>query len=213
MRNVELLQFTCEDHEKIDLIMRELQKLRVDDGIKDTLIFVEHPEIVTIGPKARKENILPPKDYPKRNVDRGGGLTWHGPGQLVIYPIFKWDLDDEVSTKIIITKLEEWIISAFKELNIYGVRDDRMRGVWVKGHKVASIGLSFLKWVSRHGVSINYNTPKGRVELLEGCGLEAGTTSSLSAKSHFITRTELEKSLLNSINSLGRILESTPRSR
>lgn len=204
MRNVEIINFSCEEHEKIDLIMKEMQKMRINDEIKDTLIFVEHPEIVTIGPKAKKENHLPPEDYPRCFVDRGGGLTWHGPGQLVIYPIFKWNLDDEVSTKAIITKLEEWIISAFKKLNIYGVRDERMRGVWVNGNKIASIGLSFLKWVSRHGLSINYNTPKGRVELLEGCGLEAGITSSLSAKNHIISRIELEKSLLNSITSLGR---------
>ena len=204
MRNVELIQFSCEEHEKIDLIMREMQKMRVNDEIIDTLIFVEHPEIVTIGPKARKENILPPKDYPTRNVDRGGGLTWHGPGQLVVYPIFKWDMEDEVSTKAIISKLEEWVISAFADLGIIGVRDERMRGVWVNGNKVASIGLSFLKWVSRHGLSINYDTPPGRVELLEGCGLERGTTSSLSAINYNITRLALEKSLLDSIKILGR---------
>ena len=99
MRSIELIQFSCEDHEKIDIIMKEMQRLRINDNIKDTLIFVEHPEIVTIGPKAKKENILPPEDYPRKFVDRGGGLTWHGPGQLVIYPIFKWDLKDEKNIK------------------------------------------------------------------------------------------------------------------
>ncbi|HJM45117.1 MAG TPA: hypothetical protein QF644_04125 [Candidatus Poseidoniaceae archaeon] len=57
MRNVELIQFSCEEHEKIDLIMKEMQKMRINDEINDSLIFVEHPEIVTIGPKAKKENI------------------------------------------------------------------------------------------------------------------------------------------------------------
>jgi len=204
MRKIEIFNFSCEEHDKIDLMMKDLQKKRIDQEIKDTLIFVEHPEIVTIGPKARKENKLPPDDYARKNVDRGGGLTWHGPGQLIVYPIFKWDLDDEINTKKIITKLEEWIISAFNNLKINGYRDERMRGVWVEGSKIASIGLSFLKWVSRHGLSINYNTPKGRVELLEGCGLESGITSSLNAKNYKITRAELEKSLLKSINILGR---------
>ncbi|MED5485350.1 MAG: lipoyl(octanoyl) transferase LipB [Candidatus Thermoplasmatota archaeon] len=204
MRNVELIQFSCEDHEKVDLIMKEMQKMRINDEINDTLIFVEHPEIVTIGPKAKKENILPPKDYPRKFVDRGGGLTWHGPGQLVVYPIIKWDLDDEVNTKVIISKLEEWIIKSFSELGIIGVRDERMRGVWVNGKKVASIGLSFLKWVSRHGLSINYDTPKKRVESLEGCGLEAGITSSLAANNHITNRNKIEKALINNLNSLGR---------
>jgi len=208
MRNVELIQFSCEEHEKIDLIMKEMQKMRINDEINDSLIFVEHPEIVTIGPKAKKEKILPPDDYPRRFVDRGGGLTWHGPGQLVIYPIFKWDLEGEVNIKTIISKLEEWIITAFADLGIIGVRDERMRGVWVNENKVASIGLSFLKWVSRHGLSINYNTPKGRVELLEGCGLKAGTTSSLAANNHITNRKSLENVLLQNITILDRKLNN-----
>ncbi len=208
MRTVELMQFLCEEHEKIDLIMKEMQKMRINDEIKDTLIFVEHPEIVTIGPKAKKEKILPPENYPRRHVDRGGGLTWHGPGQLVVYPIFKWDLKDEENIEKIISKLEEWIISAFAELGIVGIRDSRMRGVWVNGNKVASIGLSFLKWVSRHGLSINYNTPKGRVELLEGCGLEAGITSSLAAKEHLTNRKEIEKALIKKICILNRNIKN-----
>ena len=208
MRNVELIQFSCEDHEKVDLIMKEMQKMRINDEINDTLIFVEHPEIVTIGPKAKKENILPPEDYPRKFVDRGGGLTWHGPGQLVIYPIFKWDLEGEKNIKKIISKLEEWVISAFSDLGVAGVSDERMRGVWLNGNKVASIGLSFLKWVSRHGLSINYNTPKGRVELLEGCGLEAGITSSLAANNHSINRKEIENALLQKILILDRHLNN-----
>ena len=206
MRNVELIQFSCEDHEKVDLIMKEMQKMRINDEINDTLIFVEHPEIVTIGPKAKKENILPPEDYPRRFVDRGGGLTWHGPGQLVIYPIFKWDLEGEINIKIIISKLEDWVIAAFSNLGIVGEKDERMRGVWTNGNKVASIGLSFLKWVSRHGLSINYNTPKGRVEFLEGCGLEAGITSSLNEMNHIISRKDLENSLIENIKILNRII-------
>lgn len=207
MRSIELIQFSCEDHEKIDIIMKEMQKLRINDNIKDTLIFVEHPEIVTIGPKAKKENILPPEDYPRKFVDRGGGMTWHGPGQLVIYPIFKWDLKDEKNIKKIINKLEEWVINTFSDLGIDGKRDQRMRGVWINNKKIVSIGLSFLKWVSRHGLSINYNTPRGRVEILEGCGLEAGITSSLNQMGHLINRQDLEKNLINNINFLNRSLD------
>ena len=207
MRSIELIQFSCEDHEKIDILMKEMQKLRINDDIKDTLIFVEHPEIVTIGPKAKKENILPPEDYPRKFVDRGGGLTWHGPGQLVIYPIFKWDLKDEKNIEKIINKLEEWVINTFSDLGIDGKRDQRMRGVWINDKKIVSIGLSFLKWVSRHGLSINYNTPRGRVELLEGCGLEAGITSSLNQMGHPINREDLEKNLINNIKTLNRSLD------
>ena len=147
MREVKLIQFSCENHEKIDIMMKKMQKLRINDEIQDSLIFVEHPEIVTIGPKARKDKILPPEDYPRKFVDRGGGITWHGPGQLVVYPIFKWNLNDETDIKKIIHKLEEWIINSFSDLGIKGIRDERMRGVWINGKKIVSIGLSFLKWV------------------------------------------------------------------
>ncbi len=207
MRKVNILTFPREKHEKIDSLMRELQIRRINEEILDTLIFVEHPEIVTIGPKAKKENILPPKEFKSKFVDRGGGITWHGPGQLIVYPIFKWDLKDEVNTQLIIKKLEQWVISAFRDLNIIGDVDERMRGVWVGGNKIVSIGLSFLKWVSRHGLSINYDTPEGRVELLQGCGLDSGITSSLSARGYNITRIDLERSLLNSIYILGREID------
>jgi len=201
MREVRLIRLGTTHHEVVDEQMRELQQQRIDDEIPDTLILVEHPEVVTIGPKARNDGIEPPPDYPSRAVDRGGGLTWHGPGQLVIYPVFKWDLEGEVNTKAIIHALEGWVIESFAALGIESARDARMMGVWVDGHKVCSIGISLLRWVSRHGLSINYDTPRGRVERLQGCGLDAGMTSSLAALGYSISRERLEESLLNS-NSL-----------
>ncbi|MDE0870243.1 MAG: hypothetical protein OSA21_08025, partial [Candidatus Poseidoniaceae archaeon] len=103
-------------------LMKQLQKQRIDDEIPDTLLIMEHPEIVTVGPRARNDGILPPEDYATHPVDRGGGLTWHGPGQLVAYPIFKWDLEGEVSVAAIIQLLEEWIIKALAACDIKGYR-------------------------------------------------------------------------------------------
>ena len=99
------------------------------------------------------------------------------------------------------------MINTFSDLGIDGKRDQRMRGVWINNKKIVSIGLSFLKWVSRHGLSINYNTPRGRVEKLEGCGLEAGITSSLNQMGHIINRQDLEKNLINNISLLNRCLD------
>jgi lipoate-protein ligase B len=161
-------------------MMKRLQKQRIEDVIPDTLLIMEHPEIVTVGPRARNDGILPPENYATHPVDRGGGLTWHGPGQLVAYPIFKWDLEGEVSVAAIIHLLEEWIIKALAVCGVKGKRDERMQGVWVDDKKISSIGLSFLRWTSRHGLTINYDTPKGRVELLAGCGLDSHTTTSLA---------------------------------
>lgn len=199
MREVNVRHEGLTDYTDALQLMKELQKLRIDDEIPDTLLIMEHPEIVTVGPRARNDGILPPEDYATHPVDRGGGLTWHGPGQLVVYPVFKWDLEGEVSVAAIIHVLEEWILKALAVCGIEGARDERMQGVWVSGKKISSIGLSFLRWTSRHGFTINYDTPEGRVEMLAGCGLGMDTTTSLAGVGHTIERKQLLDALLDSM--------------
>ena len=181
-------------------MMKSLQSQRINDEIPDTLLILEHHEVVTVGPRARNDGIRPPEDYPTEAVDRGGGLTWHGPGQIVCYPIFKWGLrDQEASVAEIITKIEQWVINALSTLNIHGVRDHRMQGVWVDGHKVCSIGLSFLRWVSRHGFTINIDTPPGRVEGVAGCGLTTDTTTSLANLGYNVELQAIKQALLETM--------------
>ena len=195
-------------HPEADDLMRIMQAKRIDDEIIDTLLICEHEEIVTIGPRARNDGIKPPADYPTSPVDRGGGLTWHGPGQLVIYPIFKWDLDGESNVKAIITILEEWVIKSLSDNGIVATRDDRMQGVWIGQNKICSIGLSFLRWTSRHGLTINYNTPAGRVEMVSGCGLGQDTTTSLAALGIKLEKNVILDSLMENSSLLGRQLFS-----
>lgn len=183
-------------------LMSALQQQRINEEIPDTILFLEHPEIVTVGPRARNDGIAPPSDYKSHPVDRGGGLTWHGPGQLVVYPIIHWNKDDERSVSEIISKIESWVIAGLETLGIVGYRDERMQGVWVDEKKICSIGLSFLRWVSRHGFTINYDTPNGRVENLAGCGLTEATTTSLSNLGTRVTRQQLEDALLQSISTI-----------
>ena len=183
-------------------LMSTLQQQRINEEIPDTILFLEHPEIVTVGPRARNDGIAPPSDYKSHPVDRGGGLTWHGPGQLVVYPIIHWNQDDERSVSDIISKIESWVIAGLETLGIVGYRDERMQGVWVDDKKICSIGLSFLRWVSRHGLTINYDTPNGRVENLAGCGLTEATTTSLSNLGTRVTRQQLEDALLQSISTI-----------
>lgn len=180
-------------------LMKVLQKQRIENEINDTLLILEHPEIVTVGPRARNDGISPPPDYDSFPVDRGGGLTWHGEGQIVCYPIFKWDLAGEDSVATIISKIEDWVISSLKQLHIPARRDDRMQGVWVGEHKICSIGLSFLRWTSRHGFTINVDTPPGRVENLSGCGLGAATTTSLARLGYTTTKEAIIANLFTSI--------------
>ena len=160
LRQVEVRRLGQVEYATAQQLMRELQNQRLNGDIGDTLLICSHPEIVTIGPGARRDGIIVPADYPTIDVDRGGGITWHGPGQLVVYPIFKWDLEDEANVKKIISKLEQWAIAALHRLDIEATTDERMQGVWVEGSKIGSVGLAFMQWVSRHGFTINYATPK-----------------------------------------------------
>ena len=195
-------------HSDADNLMRVMQAKRIEDEIIDTLIVCEHDEIVTVGPRARNDGISPPPTFPTSPVDRGGGLTWHGPGQLVIYPIFKWNMEGESNVKAIISILENWVIKSLQDNGINAVRDDRMQGVWVGNNKICSIGLSFLRWTSRHGLTINYDTPKGRVEMVSGCGLGEDTTTSLAALGHHISKETILSSLIENSSILGRELYS-----
>ena len=177
MISVDLIEAGNAVHSDVDRLMIGLQEQRIDDKIPDTLIFVEHPEIVTIGRRGMLDGLEAPDGFASSNVDRGGGITWHGPGQLVGYPVFKWQ---EESIRKVITMIEEWIIISLDKLGIKAVRNEAMQGVWYEDQKIASIGLAFSKWVSRHGFDINLATPPGRIESVEGCGLPVGKHTSLS---------------------------------
>ena len=199
MRQVEVRRLGQIEYATAQQLMRELQNQRLNGDIEDTLLICSHPEIVTIGPGARRDSIIVPVDYPTIDVDRGGGITWHGPGQLVVYPIFRWDLEEEKNVKKITSKLERWTICALELLGIQANTDSRMQGVWVDNSKIGSVGLAFMRWVSRHGFTVNFSTPKGRVETLDGCGLSAGTTTSLDRLGYETTGDELVQALLDTM--------------
>ncbi len=178
MKEIHILNLGVMNYSAVFDLMKELQRKRIDGEISDKLIFVEHEEVVTLGPKAKREKTSV-DDYPTFETDRGGGVTWHGPGQLVVYPIIKWEGDMQ-NVRAITGALEDWAVAALADCGISSYKDEAMQGVWVDGYKVCSIGLSFLKWVSRHGMSINVDTPGDRVEGLSGCGLEEGVHTSLN---------------------------------
>ena len=207
MISIEIIQAGSSTHQEIDSLMISLQEKRIKNEIEDTLIFVEHPEIVTIGRRGMLDNLEAPEGFASSSVDRGGGLTWHGPGQLVGYPIFRWK---EESVRTVITTIEEWILSSLSKFGVEGKRDKTMQGVWFNGYKVASIGLAFSKWVSRHGFDINLDTPEGRIESVEGCGLPLGKHTSLSKFGYNISVKEMQMALIETMpNILGRVVSKT----
>ena len=196
MISIDLIEAGNAAHSDVDHLMVGLQEQRIDDKIPDTLIFVEHPEIVTIGRRGMLDGLEAPDGFASSNVDRGGGITWHGPGQLVGYPVFKWQ---EESIRKVITMIEEWIIISLDKLGIKAVRNEAMQGVWYEDQKIASIGLAFSKWVSRHGFDINLATPSGRIESVEGCGLPIGKHTSLSSFGFQVSIQEMQDKLVETM--------------
>ena len=193
MAPVTLLHAGQRTHATVDAVMQALQAQRIAGEIPDTLIFVEHPEVITVGRRAKVDGITAPNGYTSREVDRGGGITWHGPGQLVGYPVFRWR---EESIRTVITLIEEWIIESLATFGVAAERNPAMMGVWLDSFKIASIGLQFSQWVSRHGFDINLSTPGNRLQAVAGCGLPVGRHTSLAALGHDISIRAMEAALL-----------------
>ncbi len=159
-----------------------LQKRIVDNVIKGksshTLIACQHPHVITLSRRTRKESILADENVLAHwgvglyCADRGGDATYHGPGQLVLYPIF--DLrQNEKDVHLHLRKLEDVVINALRDnfgLNAY--RKAGFTGVWVGPYKVASIGIGVRHWVTYHGLALNVKTDRSYFSLIKPCGLD-----------------------------------------
>ncbi len=159
----------------------ELQKSLVEarnlGAARDTLILVEHDHVITLGRKTSPENFRP-QNVPVFQVERGGDATYHGPGQLVGYPIVKMDVPD---VRRFVRSLEEVLILTCRSFSISAERNEGHPGVWVGGKKVASIGVAVTNWVTYHGFALNVNTDMSYFQLIRPCGMDPDTMTSMEA--------------------------------
>lgn len=158
---------------------RKLVKLRKDGMARDTLILVEHPPVITIGKDGHPENYNHVKLKPIP-IERGGDVTYHGPGQLVVYFICNLTRRGK-DMHVYIDKLQDGIIEAFKEFDIVARKDTANTGVWVGDKKIASLGVAVKQWITFHGVAINLNTDLSEFKQINPCGLTSDIMSSLAA--------------------------------
>ena len=156
---------------------RTLAQARIDGRLEeDLLLLLEHPPVVTLGRTARGAHVLRPEGVDVVEVERGGDVTFHGPGQLVGYPIFdlrgppyRQDLHWYLRT------LEDALIAALAELGIPAERKTGYTGVWTGaggGRKIASIGVYVKQWVTWHGFALNVTTDLAQFERIVPCGIE-----------------------------------------
>ena len=156
-------------------LQRTLAEQRARGEIPDTLLLLEHDHVVTLGRKTSPAN-LKPQDVPVFQVERGGDATYHGPGQLVGYPIILLQ-DHDVRRHV--RTIEEALIRTVRRFNIEGKRIDGHPGVWVEGKKLASIGVAVTNWVTYHGFALNVNTDLSYFNLIRPCGLDPSTMTSM----------------------------------
>ena len=156
-------------------LQKELAAKRVEGTIPDTLLLVEHEHVITLGRKTTQTNFRP-QNIPVYQVERGGDATYHGPGQLVGYPIVRLE-DHDVRRHV--RNIEESLIRTLRDYSVVAERIDGHPGIWVQGKKVASIGVAVADWVTYHGFALNVNTDLTYFELIRPCGLDPSSMTSI----------------------------------
>ncbi|MBF0122919.1 MAG: lipoyl(octanoyl) transferase LipB [Candidatus Omnitrophica bacterium] len=154
----------------------------VVSGGSDTLILCEHPAVITLGRRSLEANILlGRKDLAQKGVsvisaDRGGDVTLHAPGQLIIYPIINLKRAG-LDLRQYLQKLEQVAVDLLEDFGIVATGDDARRGVWIGKEKIASIGVGVSRWVAYHGMGLNVSTDLSLFPLIRPCGMDVRMTS------------------------------------
>jgi lipoate-protein ligase B len=164
------------DYEECYVLQKELVAKRRSGQIGDSLIIAEHNEVFTIGRTGDEENVLVPGDILTSSglkvlrVDRGGDITFHGPGQLIAYPI----IDLKFAGKDLhsyLRDLEDVAMRFLNDYSVHGERIDKKTGVWVQDKKIASVGVGASNWVTFHGLSVNVNCDLEFFSMINPCGM------------------------------------------
>jgi lipoyl(octanoyl) transferase len=166
-------------------IQKSIHQLRVENKIEDILFLLEHPHTYTLGKTADKENLVGDVKYLSDNkiavydIDRGGDITYHGPGQIVGYPIINltnWQQD----THKYLRAIEEVIIKVCAEYNLQGSRVEKYTGVWIDDRKICAIGIKVSRWITMHGFAFNINTDLKLFSGIIPCGITDKDVTSLN---------------------------------
>jgi lipoyl(octanoyl) transferase len=185
-------------------LQQELWALRHSNDIQDILLLTEHEHVYTLGKSADDNHLLASNEELKISgmdvfhVDRGGDITYHGPGQLVGYPIM--DLNNFfLDIHRYLRSLEEVIIHALSTFGILAVREKDMTGVWVQNEKIAAIGVKVSHWVTMHGFALNVNTDLSKFDRIIPCGIfHKGVTSMQRHAGHEVPIESVQKAVVDS---------------
>ena len=182
MRSCEVRELGRVEYGRALELQQELIAQRKQGAITDRLLLLEHPHVITLGRNGHMENLLAGDEVLQRAgisfypTDRGGDVTYHGPGQLVGYPILdlrEWKRDVGAYVRAI----EQTIIDTLADFGIEAGRIPKLTGVWVGERKIAAIGVHISRWVTSHGFALNVNTDLSYFQYIVPCGLTRPVTS------------------------------------
>ncbi|MCF7807015.1 MAG: lipoyl(octanoyl) transferase LipB [Candidatus Marinimicrobia bacterium] len=178
MKNLTVIRMGLVPYEEAWNFQRDMHAKRLAGEINDTLILLEHPPVYTLGKNAGDENLIDPGDAEVIQSDRGGDITWHGPGQLVGYPIFNLE-DHQKSVSWYMRSLEDTIIKTLQKFAIDSERIRGLTGVWVGDKKVCAMGVRLSRWVTMHGFALNVRPKMSYFNGMIPCGIQGKGVTSL----------------------------------
>jgi lipoyl(octanoyl) transferase len=175
------------DYAEAHRLQKELQAQRVRGEVGDIVLLLEHPAVLTMGRSAKAQHVLAaPEILAARGVQvhevgRGGDVTYHGPGQLVAYPII--DLKpDRKDVRKYVASLEETMIRTCADFGLSAGRVEGLNGAWIGDRKVGAVGVRISRWVTMHGLALNVNSDLREFEMIVPCGIQDKGVTSLSAE-------------------------------
>src|SRR6266566_3416446 len=203
LRNLRLVTYENGMH-----LQQKFVSLRQSDAIPDQLLLLEHPPVITLGRGGDAANLLASPEALRANgvrffeTTRGGDITYHGPGQVVGYPILHLG-EGSRDVRKYVTKLEEVLIRTVAEYGVTAERIAGRRGIWVGDNKIAAIGVRIARWVTSHGFALNVNTNLEHFRLITPCGLPGtGVTSISNELGHAVFTSEVRALLAKNFASV-----------
>lgn len=208
MKKITVYSLGLEDYEKIWNLQKDLQTQVIEGELGNVLLLLEHSHTFTLGKTGSETNLLLNDFGLQKNqakffkIERGGDITYHGPGQLVGYPIlnlnnFKPDLH------VYLRDLEEVIIQTLTEFNLKSERLKGLTGVWVNGAKVCAMGINTKKWVTMHGFALNVNSDLNYFQKIIPCGIsDKPVTSIEKLLGKSVLRKEVEPILIKKFSEI-----------
>lgn len=166
-------------------LQERMVALKQQELLGDILLFVEHPHVYTLGRGGKEANVLAPREVPVQRTSRGGDVTYHGPGQLVVYPII--DLRSKLRKDVhrYVRNLEQSAMQTLADFGIAATRRPPHTGIWIDDRKIAAIGVAVRRCITYHGLALNVNTDLSYFQGIVPCGLAWAEVTSMQKEFGF----------------------------